>query len=697
MTPTAPVTIEADTTMRSAHTNPVYEKLVLGYFLASLGFALAGMLAGMFYSLQFLQIYPFTGIELFSPGRWRIVHTTIVTYGFIGNACLGALHWIVPRLTGRPILTNARSLVLMMAWQLILLATVAGVILGQTRAVPWGEAPPWIAPFITLTLAMISAGLFIPFFKTQRPRPIALWYFAIPLIALAPTHAIGSFLPQHFASNTATGITGLGHMVSLFVMPLGYGFLYEFVPLATQRPIWSPALARAGWLAAALSFPIHTVCVFLCDQGTLPPSLAEAIPTLWTVGTAVTVIINVFATAINQRGIHPAHPAMRWFLLGTLLYFVGCVQNVFGLASSLYSAASSYDWASSDWTIAHSHLIAFGAFGFWLFGIMTYLLPKLLGATKWYRTSWNVWHFRLTGIGLLIMFVDLAAAGVVQQHLWHSLTPWEQSLAASVPFWVVRATIGFVMIAGHMVLICHIAMTTIHGKKARTPEAETPDTPAAKSESLLVAGILILAVSLATVGFMRWNSVATRHDKTLMDLAHEGVTHEFIELAERFPNQFYEYYPNGPTIESFASALALGRATFEAEACWHCHTQRVRAVSQDIARWGPATRADEYQNVLQRRASLPTRRIGPDLSKEAGRRSNDWHLAHFFKPTDVVPTSVMPAYPWFFDEDDYPNRRGLAVITYMQWLGSTHPESSDNHGEGPHEPAATTVGHGTQH
>lgn len=31
----------------------------------------------------------------------------------------------------------------------------------------------------------------------------------------------------------------------------------------------------------------------------------------------------------------------------------------------------------------------------------------------------------------------------------------------------------------------------------------------------------------------------------------------------------------------------------------------------------------------------------------------------------------MPEYPWFFDSDaDKPNRRGLAMLTYIQWLGS---------------------------
>jgi cbb3-type cytochrome oxidase cytochrome c subunit len=66
---------------------------------------------------------------------------------------------------------------------------------------------------------------------------------------------------------------------------------------------------------------------------------------------------------------------------------------------------------------------------------------------------------------------------------------------------------------------------------------------------------------------------------------------------------------------------------------------------------------------------MGTRRVGPDLSREAGFRSNDWHVAHFYNPQAVVPTSVMPRYTWFFD-GRVPNEKGIAIITYMQWLGS---------------------------
>ena len=195
-----------------------------------------------------------------------------------------------------------------------------------------------------------------------------------------------------------------------------------------------------------------------------------------------------------------------------------------------------------------------------------------------------------------------------------------------------------------------------------------------KSVVLFVAGWGCFALAFLVMGLYPWTKYMARLETSVMELAEEGMTHEFIELAERFPERFNKHFPDGVTTASFAMALQLGRDVYVAEACWHCHTQQVRSLPSDRRRWGPASRADEYHNALQRPVLLGTRRIGPDLIREAARHSNDWHLAHFYKPTSVAPSSVMPEYKWFFDEDGYPNKKGMAIISYMQWLGSRLPE-----------------------
>lgn len=153
-------------------------------------------------------------------------------------------------------------------------------------------------------------------------------------------------------------------------------------------------------------------------------------------------------------------------------------------------------------------------------------------------------------------------------------------------------------------------------------------------------------------------------------LVNRRIMYQFEELSRRYPEAFREHFGE-PTEEKCAEALRLGRQIYISEGCWHCHSQFVRPVSNESLRWGPVSKSQEYQNELQRPVLFGTRRVGPDLSREGGRHANDWHAVHFFQPAWVVPQSPMPAYRWFFQgSPDRPNKRGLAIITYVQWLGS---------------------------
>lgn len=144
----------------------------------------------------------------------------------------------------------------------------------------------------------------------------------------------------------------------------------------------------------------------------------------------------------------------------------------------------------------------------------------------------------------------------------------------------------------------------------------------------------------------------------------------FKQLREQYPDQFQKHLGDA-TEENLAKALRQGRQVYVGEGCWHCHSQFVRPVSNEERRFGPVSAGWEYQNELQRPVLFGTRRVGPDLSREGGRRSNDWHAVHFYKPVLASPQSVMPEYPWFFEGDPgSPNARGLSLIMYMQWLGS---------------------------
>ena len=203
-----------------------------------------------------------------------------------------------------------------------------------------------------------------------------------------------------------------------------------------------------------------------------------------------------------------------------------------------------------------------------------------------------------------------------------------------------------------------------------------------KSGIMLVGGLIFFAfafVSNAIVPVMMYQDLP---EKTVDELVegNGNLRYQFEDLAKRYPESFEKVYgkrPEDPAEDDkwwntkIAETLRLGHKIYVGEGCWHCHSQFIRPVSNESKRWGKVASSDEFQNELQRPVLFGTRRVGPDLSREGGRRSNDWHAVHFYEPLMLSDKSPMPEYPWFFDgAPDKPNNRGLAIITYVQWLGS---------------------------
>ena len=219
-----------------------------------------------------------------------------------------------------------------------------------------------------------------------------------------------------------------------------------------------------------------------------------------------------------------------------------------------------------------------------------------------------------------------------------------------------------------------------------------------KSGILFIAGVGFFLFAFLSNGALPMVMYKDLPEQTAEEVVNPRLVRQFRDLQERWPEAFKAAFGELPEMkdvpagaetaekqqmesdneklqtrvrETAAEALRLGRQIYIGEGCWHCHSQFVRPVSNESLRFGPVSKTPEYQNELQRPVMFGTRRVGPDLSREGGRRSNDWHAVHFFKPTTVSVGSPMPEYPWFFEgAPDKPNRRGLALIAYIQWLGS---------------------------
>jgi len=186
--------------------------------------------------------------------------------------------------------------------------------------------------------------------------------------------------------------------------------------------------------------------------------------------------------------------------------------------------------------------------------------------------------------------------------------------------------------------------------------------------SFLIAGVVTFLLGFFLQGWMPVITLRKLPIATVEEIA-QNVPASFHELASDYPEEFQKTFGE-PNPETFARALRQGKAIYIAEACWHCHSQFVRPVSKEDLRFGPVSQPLEYQNEMNLPHLFGTRRVGPDLIREAGKHSNDWQMAHLYDPRSVAPYSVMPSYAWLFDEDKRPTERALSLVAYLQWLGS---------------------------
>ena len=180
-----------------------------------------------------------------------------------------------------------------------------------------------------------------------------------------------------------------------------------------------------------------------------------------------------------------------------------------------------------------------------------------------------------------------------------------------------------------------------------------------------------------------------------------------VILAGTVATMFYpmlrsDMHPKLAALRPFTPLELAGRDVYQREGCMGCHTQTVRPLASEVARYGDYSKAGEF--AYDRPHLWGSKRTGPDLAREGGLRPNDWQVRHFKNPQAVVPRSNMPSYAFLADgklepataRAHYaalaslyaPGEFGAkpeefaaladktemdALVAYMQWLGHAVP------------------------
>lgn len=123
---------------------------------------------------------------------------------------------------------------------------------------------------------------------------------------------------------------------------------------------------------------------------------------------------------------------------------------------------------------------------------------------------------------------------------------------------------------------------------------------------------------------------------TLVAIAIGGI----VEIVPLFTVETTVEHVQG--VRPYTPLELAGRDIYVREGCYLCHSQQVRALRDEVERYGHYSLAAEsmYDHPFQ----WGSKRIGPDLARVGGKYSNDWHYDHLANPQSVVPESIMPRY-----------------------------------------------------
>ena len=123
------------------------------------------------------------------------------------------------------------------------------------------------------------------------------------------------------------------------------------------------------------------------------------------------------------------------------------------------------------------------------------------------------------------------------------------------------------------------------------------------------------------------------------------ITVAFGGLVEIVPLFFQKSTTEPITgLQPYTAVELAGRDIYTREGCYNCHSQMIRPFRAETLRYGHYSVAGE--SVYDHPFQWGSKRTGPDLARVGGKYSDEWHRIHLIQPRDLVPESIMPAYPW---------------------------------------------------
>lgn len=664
--------------------------IVRKFLFATYGWALVAFLMGLYIALQLRWPQLNFGQEYLSFGRLRPLHTNAAIFAFAGNAIFAAIYYSTQRLCKTQMWSKTLSALHFWGWQLIIVAAAVTLPLGITQSKEYAELE-WP---IDLAIAVVWAGFFgVNFFMTlatrrERHMYVALWFYIATIITVAMLHIFNNLVvpaglfksyPIYAGVQDAFMQWWYGHnAVAFFLTTPFLGLMYYFLPKAAGRPVFSYRLSILHFWSLVFIYiwagPHHLHYTALPEWAMTLGMIFSLM--LWMPSWGG--MINGLLTLRGAWHKVTTDPVLKFFVVAITFYGMSTFEGPM-LSIKAVNSLSHY----TDWTIGHVHAGALGWNGFMAFGMCYWLAPRLFQAPLYSVGLANV-HFWTATIGILLYVVSMYFAGITQGLMWRELTPegqlaypdFVETTMKIMPYYVIRAIGGLLFLGGALVGAFNLLMTW--SKRPAKYEVEVHEAPRLVGRlpreprpAPRIAGVTDFGLRLDVFNQLWWHRQWERMPLKFSFWVLIAVgSASLFEIIPTFVIR--SNVPTISTVEPYTPLELAGRDLYVGEGCYNCHSQMIRTMLSETKRYGEYSKPGEF--VYDHPFQWGSRRIGPDLAREGGKQSVQWHVLHFQEPSQMTPDSIMPTYENLIvnklDFESIPVR-----IAAMQALGVPYTEA----------------------
>jgi cytochrome c oxidase cbb3-type subunit I/II len=670
------------------------------FILASMVFGIVGMLVGLVVACQLAWPQLNFGIRYLTFSRLRPLHTNAVIFAFVGNMLFAGIYYSSQRLLKTRMASDLLSHIHFFGWQAIIVAAAITLPLGITTSKEYAELEWPIDLAITIIWIIFAINFFLTLARrNERQLYVAIWFYISTIVTVAVLHVVNSLALPLSAWKSYSVFAGVqdalvqwwyGHnAVAFFLTTPVLGIMYYFLPKAAERPVYSYRLSIIHFWALVFMYiwagPHHLL-------NTALPDWAQSLGMVFSVmlwAPSWGGMLNGLLTLRGAWNRVRTEPVLKFFVAGLTFYGMATLEGPL-LSIKSVSALAHY----TDWIIGHVHSGALGWNGFMAAGMFYWLVPRLYGTKLRSNRAAEV-HFWLGTVGIVLYIVAMWVSAANQGLMVRALNPdgtlvypsWIETLVAIRPMYIVRALGGGMYLVGFILMAWNLVATVRQGRAVNgTAEVvvESPGEPApgigavlagrplwftalgftlvvtfAFARPLVALGFVLVLLVLGEVVwvvvrrehaagkgnvFVSWFSLIERRPfaftiLTLLAILVGGV-------AELLPTIFASQAVamTGAAQKPYTALELQGRDLYVREGCYTCHSQMVRPLMADAARFGEPSRAEEF--IYDRPFQWGSKRTGPDLHRIGGRYPNLWHYTHLMDPRSTSPGSNMPSYAW---------------------------------------------------